>query len=122
MRKTQLSQLDKIITCDVQPAECNARTKYVIDGGALLHKVKWAKKTYHNVIMQYMEYIHCKYGHQCCIVFDGYEGPSTKSHDHIRRVRKTCANIQLSEAMEALYSINKPSFPMKETKSNLSPY
>ncbi len=97
MRKTQKSQLAKIITSDVQPAECNARTKYVIDGGALLHKVKWAKKTtYHDVIMQYVEYVHRKYGHQCCIVFYGYEGPSTKSHENLRRVRKTCANIQLS--------------------------
>ncbi len=105
MRKTQKSQLAKIITSDVQPAECNARTEYVIDEGALLHKVKWAKKTtYHDVIMQYVEYVHRKYEHQCCIVFDGYEGPSTKSHEHLHRVIKTCANIQLSEAMEALFN------------------
>ncbi len=104
MRKTQKSQLAKIITSDVQPAECNARTKYVIDGGALLHKVKWAKKTtYHDVIMQDVEYVHRKYEHQCCIVFMAM-GPSTKSHEHLRRMRKTCANIQLSEAMEALFN------------------
>ena len=44
MRKTQKSQLAKLVTSDVQPAECNVRTSYVIDGWALLHKVKWAKK------------------------------------------------------------------------------
>ncbi len=117
MRKTQKSQFAKIITSDVQPAECNARTKYVIDGGALLHKVKWAKKTtYHDVIMQHVEYVHRKYGHQCCIVFYGYEGPSTKSHGHLRRVRKTCANIQLSEAMEALFN-QKTFFSNERNKS-----
>ena len=42
-----------------------------------------------------------KYG-TSCIVFDGYEqGPSIKDHEHQLRVSRTCADIQLSECMEA---------------------
>ena len=99
MRKTQKSQLAKIVTSDVQPAECNVRTSYVIDGGALLHKVKWAKKAaYKDILLQYVRYVHAKYGQRTCIVFDGYEsGPSTKDQEHLRRLGKVCADIQLSE-------------------------
>ena len=104
MRKTQKSQLAKTIASGVELAERDVRIDHVIDGGALLHKVKWAKKaTYKNIVMQYVEYVHAKYGQRCCIVFDGYErGPSTKDQEHLRRVGKTCADIQLSESMEAL--------------------
>ena len=103
-RKTQKSQLAKTIASGVELAERDVRIDHVIDGGALLHKVKWAKKaTYKNIVMQYVEYVHAKYGQRCCIVFDGYErGPSTKDQEHHRRVGKTCADIQLSESMEAL--------------------
>ena len=49
--------------------------------------------------MQYVEYVHTNYGQHSCIVFDGYEkGPSTKD----QRAGKMCAEIQLSESMEAL--------------------
>ena len=85
MRKIQKSQLAKLVTSDVQPAECNMRTSYVIDGGALLHKVKWAKKAaYKDILLQYVQYVHAKYGQHTCIVFDGYEsGPSTKDQEHL---------------------------------------
>jgi hypothetical protein len=66
----------------------------VIDGGALLHRVKWAKnETYHSIVLQYMSYVRSKYGECCCICFDGYEqGPSIKDHEHQRRAKKTCAD------------------------------
>ena len=114
MRKTQKSQLAKLVASDVQPAECNMRTSYVIDGGALLRKVKWAKKAaYRDILQQYVQYVHAKYGRQTCIVFDGYEsGPSTKDQEHLRRLGKVSADIQLSESMEAL--VNQESFLANE--------
>ena len=37
-----------------------------------------------------------------CVVFDSYEqGLSIKDHEHLRRVKTVCADIQLSESMEA---------------------
>ena len=75
---------------------------HVLDGGALLHRVKWGKKmSYQEVAKQYVSYVRGKYG-ESCVVFDGYEqGPSIKDHKHLRRVKKVCADIQLSEPMEA---------------------
>ena len=53
-------------------------------------------------VKQYVSYVRAKYGQDCCIVFDGYENdPSTKDREHLRRSEKTCANIKLSETMEA---------------------
>ena len=75
----------------------------VIDGGALLHRVKWAKKAaYKDIVEQYVCYIQTRYGGSSCIVFDGYVyGPSTKDHEHQRRIRKTCADIHLNDSMIA---------------------
>lgn len=75
---------------------------HVLDGGALIHRIKWAKKaTYKDIVMQCVSYEHVKYGNSC-IVFDGYEKcPSIKDSEHQRRVGKTCADIQLIESMTA---------------------
>ena len=59
--------------------------KYVLDGGALLHRVPWVRgQTYEGVMMCYVEYVkkYCK----PIVVFDGYRsGPSTKDAAHQRR-------------------------------------
>ena len=62
--------------------------------------MKWAKKgTYQDIVKQYMSYVRVKYGN-CFIVFDGYkQGPWIIEHE--RRVRTACADIQLTESMEA---------------------
>ena len=64
--------------------QLSVQTLQVIDGGALLHRIKWPKKgTYKKIVEQYVCYIRTKYGHSSYIVFDGYEGaPSTKGHEH----------------------------------------
>ena len=57
--------------------------------------------TYQDIAMQYVSYVRARYK-QSCIVFDGYEqGPSIKDHEHLRRVKKACANIHLDQRMEA---------------------
>ena len=51
----------------VRPTE-----RYVLDGGALLHRVKWkGKGTYKDVAEQYSKYITSEYD-KCTVVFDGY--------------------------------------------------
>ena len=46
----------------------------VLDGGALLHKIKWkTKTTYREICHQYIEFVRRMYGEysEVCIVFDG---------------------------------------------------
>ena len=59
---------------------------HVVDGGLLLHHIRWRKNTtYAQVLEQYSSYLEHRYG-LSCIVFDGYEnGLSTKDHEHGRR-------------------------------------
>jgi hypothetical protein len=56
---------------------------YVIDGGALLHLVKWLPNgTYEDIIKQYKDFLVKAFG-QCTVVFDGYyNGPRTIDHKH----------------------------------------
>ena len=68
------------------------------DGGWLLHSIRWKKDTtYWEVAEQYGCYLLNKYG-LCCFVFDGYEGPSTKDHEHLRRSAKRSADITVTGA------------------------
>lgn len=67
---------------------------YVVDGGALLHRVRWTKDASFDEICQvYAQYINRYYSK--CFVFDGYEGLSTKSNEHTRRTGngKQCADV-----------------------------
>jgi hypothetical protein len=60
--------------------------QYVLDGGALLHRLPWHRgKTYSDICRQYTNYVRGRYG-QPIVVFDGYsEGPSIKDSTHQRR-------------------------------------
>ena len=109
MRKTDKSRLAQAFKQAVQPSERNTRAIHVLDGGAFLHRVKWKKHaTYKEIAENYVSYVHTKYG-SCCIVFDGYDqGPSIKDHEHLRRVQKKCADIQLAESMKA--SVDQQTF------------
>ena len=114
MRKTAKAQLANALTKNVseQHSDGVIHAKYVIYGGALIHRLKWAKKTYKNIAIQYVRYVSGKYGGGCCIAFDGYEqGPSIKNHEYRRRHTKSCANVQVKEYLEAYQQPTK--FPFK---------
>jgi len=69
----------------------------VLDGGDILHTVRWSQNTsYDDILKKYVVYIRKHYG-TCYVVFDGYDEPSTKDHEHIRRSAgcKTSANITI---------------------------
>jgi len=57
---------------------------YFIDGGCLLHKVRWIRgKTCEQLLQQYVTYVNSKFGSGVVVVFDGYGSmPSTKDHEH----------------------------------------
>ena len=74
------------LTKESQTAGPSGSVHFVLDGGALLHRVIWPRgSTYHAICPLYIQYIQRRYP-QATIVFDGYEdGPSTKDCTHQRR-------------------------------------
>ena len=61
---------------------------YVLDGGSLLHRLKWKEgSTYSSIASNYASFTVNKYG-KATIVFDGYGGgPSTKDNAYRGRYR-----------------------------------
>lgn len=75
----------------------------VVDGGFLLHRVKWNVGTkFHSICDQYVAYIHKHYGENCTVVFDGYgDLNSTKRAEQKRRgSTKTSVDINFDENMK----------------------
>lgn len=60
---------------------------YVIDGGSLLHKIKWSmNEEFGKIYERYCSYVLSKYG-QATVLFDSYGKPSTKDVTHFKRGR-----------------------------------
>ena len=58
MRKTNKALLTAILTKEVTSVEDTPGCAYVLDGGALLHRVHWkAGSTYGDIVCQYSSYI-----------------------------------------------------------------
>ena len=64
---------------------------YILDGGALLHRVPWQRgMSYEAIYQQYVRYVVSHYG-VSTIIFDGYaDGVSTKDATHNRRTICRC--------------------------------
>lgn len=62
------------------------QVQYVLDGGALLHRIPWTKGAlWEEIMTMYTEYVTNRYG-KATVVFDGYrDSPSTKDCTHARR-------------------------------------
>ena len=52
--------------------------QYVLDGGALLHRIPWSRGVpkYREIYDMYCQYVTGKYG--AVVIFDGYKQSSTK--------------------------------------------
>ena len=98
MRKPNKSVLGTSLTNGVTTVITEIDTSCVLDGEALLHRVRClAGNIYKEVTMQYMSYVRHRYG-TCSIVFDGYSSrPLLKDHEHKRRAGKASADIQISQ-------------------------
>ena len=98
MRKPDKPQLRGALV-DVTAEVSEPSGEYVLDGGALIHKVRWVKgESYRKTALNYAEYVRKKYG-ECYIIFDGYStSATTKGHEHQRRsTGKTSADITIAE-------------------------
>ena len=88
--------------------------KYVLDGGALLHRITWQiGDTYEKISQDYSNYVTKKYG-QAVVVFDGYHaGPSMKDSTHQRRVGCQGQKVMFYTSMK-LHMKKKKSFSPTE--------
>ena len=73
-------------TKNEQTTKPTGKVHYVLDGGALLHRIPWPRGlTYTEILSLYVQHVTQRYN-QATVVFDGYEeGPSTKDCVHQRR-------------------------------------
>ena len=69
---------------------------YVLDGGSLLHRLKWMEgSTYSSIPSNYASFTVNKYS-KATIVFDGYGGgPSTKDNAHMRRKSEVTNKVNI---------------------------
>ena len=83
--------------------------QYVVDGGALVHRVPWTHQaTFADILEAYSSYVVKKYGN-AVIVFDGYRGASTKDMTHRRRTKgKKGPTVSVTKEMRL--TVSKDSF------------
>ncbi len=75
--------------------------QYLLDGGALLHRIPWNRGlTYDEICQQYSRYVECHYG-KPAVVLDGYRnGPSRKDTTQNQRAgMHVGATVQVSGSM-----------------------
>lgn len=71
---------------------------YVLDGGSLIHRLKWAEgSTYSSIADAYASFTTKLYG-QATVVFDGYGGPTTKDNTHQRRKTAAVRKVNITES------------------------
>ena len=96
MRKPAKSSLRNYILKNADRNMTSSCVSCVIDGGAMLHKVKWSiGNTFKDVIISYQDYIQARFDryHNLYIVFDGYDDDklSINATEHKRRSSLFCA-------------------------------
>ena len=84
-------------------------THYVIDGGFLIHKVKWITDQVFSAIMNnYISHIRNNYSTNCTVIFDGYEKRTIKQSERHRRAKfSTSAEVHFTENMPLRISQEK---------------
>ena len=80
--------------------------KYVLDGGSLLHRVRWFKGMKFNAVSEvYADYIRKNHSGCVTVVFNGYRDEGTNSHEHVRRnsIPQSC-NVDIHEENPAPFT------------------
>jgi hypothetical protein len=88
-----------------------SHTSFVIDGGALLHKVPWPKcSTYLALCDLYVNYVKTHFGTNTIVIFDGYQsGPTTKDEAH--QCRAGCEmGVEIDISLDMLCKMKKKQF------------
>ena len=100
--KTNKPALAATIWTDVKntSTEVTGNVHFVLDGGALIHRVSWSRSfTYDAIYSVYVQYVIQRYG-KATVVFDGYQnGPSTKDCTHQRRTSLSTPTVAFDSSM-----------------------
>jgi hypothetical protein len=105
MREGDKSSLYRSLASGLTSAEVPANVLYVVDGGCLMHKVRWNKtQTFYYVLRTYVEFLGQHFMSPVCDVFDSYNfEPSTKDHEHKRRVSKSAPEMNVEPKTAIAY-------------------
>lgn len=105
-RKADKPQLAKAIDAYAQglsavenePDDVPKTENYVLDGGSLIHRVKWMKGTTYGLIANgYADFVVRNFG-RATVFFDGYsDQPSIKDSTHQRRQKKHHPKVNFTE-------------------------
>ena len=101
MRKAVKAQLAKSITDSVDCSEYRRPVLKVLDRGAPLHRVKWGIKCHINKLHSSMCPVYGESMDRVVLFLMAMSRDSIKNLEHLRHVKKVCADIQLNESMEA---------------------
>lgn len=84
-------------------------TYYVIDGGFLIHRLKWhLNELFSDILQKYVKHILHYYGTNVCVVFDGYKKMSIKSVERSRQsIHASSDEIFFNETMHLKTSQEK---------------
>jgi hypothetical protein len=90
MRKPDKPNLFQNSLSGLTNAQLPNPVTFVVDGGCLLHRVRWGKGlTVANIMESYARYVLSHFGPTARVVFDGYsDAASTKDEEHRRRAGK----------------------------------
>ena len=108
MRKPDKSSLRKVLLPEeIRISVDRMDGKFVLDGGALLHRVHWVKGTkFIEIAEVYANYVRRNYG-SAIVIFDGYSARSSiKSDEHTRRTgsKGSSVNVIIKEDNEVPYN------------------
>lgn len=103
-RKANKPALADAIWTDVKntSTEVTGNVHFVLDGGALIHRVSWPRGfTYDAIYSVYVQCVIQRYG-KATVVFDGYQnGPSTEDCTHQRRTSLSTPTVAFDSSMVA---------------------
>ena len=117
MRKPNKATLRNKLLDKVEPSKDGVVKSCIIDGGALLHKVKWfPDSTFGDALKLYVDYVQrkCVRFEHISVVFDGYSDIlSTKAEEHSRRAGVISADVIIEEA--TVVTVTKEAFLRNST-------
>ena len=116
MRKPKKHEFGKMLKETATKLDVNINSKmHVVDGGWLLHQVKWSSgATIKTIVDTYARYVNNKFK-DATVVFDGYgEEPSTKDHEHMRRMAGKKVSLDMRVTPELTISCDREVFLANE--------
>ena len=83
--------------------------RYVLDGGALLHRIPWSRgASYESILEIYSKYVATNYG-KAVVVFDGYREFTTKDMTH-KRCLKGKKGVSITFSLDMNLTVTKEAF------------